>query len=422
MDRTDFIGRAIIMIKQMTYFTLMLFMMPLAQASESYLPARDMVEQALDNYPVYQQARQNIETSRSVADSLRYGPHELTLSSTYTQRQISGLTQLDEYDASLSKGIRLFGKGRLDRKTAALEVEIAENIAEDARHQAALTLKQFWMDWIKAAEIHRINQDYVEIHRKSLAALEKRRALNNASDLDVGLAQSALQTALALQAEAEGNEKLARDILAKTFPEIILPHHAPRLPVPGEPVNMEQWLDLVVSRSHELTIVEKKAEQLGVIARRSGLDRFADPTLGVRLFNEQGGDETGIGVTISVPIGVRQRGAAAAQGRAEAKAAEYNLAYMRREIGIAAMRDVQNVLNAYKTWQMTLSAFESSQFVIEKTRRSYELGGHDYAQLLLAEQQFLASKKAEVDARHNVHNAWLQLKIDAHELWLENVH
>ncbi len=410
------------MMKQVIYFTIMFLMAPFAYAAEGYLPPRDMVEQALDNYPVYQQARQNIETSRSVADALRYGPHELTLSSTYTQRKISGLLELEEYDAGLAKGIRLFGKGRLDRKTAALEIEIAENIAEDARHQAALVLKQLWMDWIKAAEMHRISKDYVEIHRKALAALEKRRALNNASDLDVGLAKSALQTAMALAAEAQGNEALARDVIVRSFPEIIMPHHAPKLPTPDEPVNMQDWVDLVISRSHELTIVEKQAEQFGVIARRSNLDRFADPTLGLRVFNEQGGDETGVGVTISVPIGVRQRGAVAAQGRSKAKAAEYNLAYMRRQIGIAAMRDVQNVLNTYKTWQMTFSALESSRFVIEKTRRSYELGAHDYAQLLLAEQQFLASKKSEAEARHKAHNAWLQLKIDAHELWLENIH
>ncbi len=411
------------MIKKLLFSFSLLSYSTVSFASEvSYLPPPEMVERALDNYPIYQQATQNIETSRAQADSLRMGPHELTLGGSYTRRQISGLGNFGEYDATLSRGLRIRGKARLDREAGQIGVALAENIAEDARHQTALLLKQVWMDWLLTSETQAIRQENVNIHRKALAALEKRRQLNDASDLDVGLARSAMETSLSTLALAQGSEKLAREAITANFPEIIVPPRAPRLPTPDRPENMQKWAQLVLSRSHEITIAEKEAKQLDVQARRSQLDKYADPTIGLRLFHEQGGDETGFGLTVSVPIGVKQRSAVAARDNSKAKAAQYAAAYTRREINLIAQRDVQRVANTYRSWQSAVTALDSSRFVIEKIRRSYELGAHDYTGLLLAEQQYLQSEEAEALTRHNAHNAWLQLRIDAHELWLENVH
>ena len=47
-------------------------------------------------------------------------------------------------------------------------------------------------------------------------------------------------------------------------------------------------------------------------ARRASADRLADPTVGVRVLNDQGGRERALGLVLSIPIGVRQRGARAA--------------------------------------------------------------------------------------------------------------
>ena len=389
---------------------------------DSYLPPHEMVERALDNYPIYQQALQNIKAMRSQAKNLSLGPHELTLGGSYTRREINGLGNFGEYDATISKGLRIRGKARLDKQLGMLGVEIAKNIAEDARHQTALELKRVWLDWLLAAETRAIREDNVDIRRKSLTALEKRRSLNDASDLDVGLAKSALETALSSLAIAQGAEELARTSIVAHFPEIIVPPQPPQLPAPDQPVNMQNWEQLVLSRSHEIIIAEKEAEQLGVQAKRSKLDKYADPTIGLRLFHEQGGDETGIGFNFSIPLGVKQRSAIAARDNSKAKAAQYAAAYKRREFSLVAKRDVQMVFNTYRSWQAALKALKSNSYVIEKTRRSYELGAHNYEDLLIAEQKFLDSKEAEAIARHKAHNAWLQLRIDAHELWLENIH
>ena len=363
-----------------------------------------------------------MQTARAEADGLRYGPHEYNLDAGYTRRFADSFNQFNEYEASISRGVRIRGKARLDRKIGALGIEVAQNVAEDARHRTALLLKDTWMDLLQSAELTNIRQANAEIHRKSLAALEKRRGLNNASDLDVGLARSALEKSLSALSAAQGKEGLARETLLATFPEINLPVRLPVLPAPQQPENMQKWSQLVLARSHEITIFEKQAEQLSVAARRTALDRFADPNIGLRVFQERGGEEAGIGVIVSIPLGGGQRKAAAARDHSRAISAEYAAAFTRREVGLLATRDVQNVVSTYKTWRSAEAALGSSKFVIERIRRSYELGAHDYAQLLLAEQQYLDSKEAEARARHAAHNAWLQLKIDAHELWLENIH
>jgi len=389
---------------------------------ETYLPAAAMVDRALDNYPVYRQATQNIETSRAEAQGLRYGPHELTLQGGYTRRYVDGFGSFGEYDTTLSKGVRIRGKAKLDSETGDLGIEISENIAEDARHQTALLLKQVWMDWLLAAETRAQREESTALFRKALSAIERRRDLSDASDLDVGLARSAVEKAVSELSAAQGEELLAKEMITSMFPEIIPPPRAPKLPAPDRPSDMQNWSQMVVSRSHEVTIAEKQAEQLGVIAQRTKLDKYADPEVGLRLFSERGGEETGFGVQISMPLGVKKRKSLAARDRSKAKAADYAAAFTRREVGMVAIRDVKNVQSAYQTWRAAQTALQSSQYVIEKIRRSYELGAHDYAQLLVAEQQHLESIEAETLARHKAHNAWLQLRIDAHELWLDNIH
>ncbi len=405
-----------------TSMFLFIAMLPVTSVAQNYLPNSEMVDRALDNYPLYKQAQQNIITSRSQANYLRMGTHELTLDGAYTRREINGLGNFGEYEIGLSKGVRIRGKARLDKEIGLLGIDVAENIAEDARHQTALLLRDVWMSWLLAAEMLEIQKANENLHSKSLARIEKRLKLNNASKLELEMARSALETSLAELAIKQGDEQLARQTIIANFPEIILPSKAPKLPDPEMPSNMQKWQDMILSRSHEVTIAKKKAEQLSVQAKRSKLDKYADPVIGLRLFHEQGGDETGLGFSVAMPLGLKQRSALAAKANSEAKSAQYALAYTKREVELTAKQDVLEVLNTFQNWQASVQALNKSKVVIAKMRRSYELGASKYNELLQAEQNHLISKKQEAMARHAAHNAWLKLKIDAHELWLENIH
>ena len=61
--------------------------------------------------------------------------------------------------------------------------------------------------------------------------------------------------------------------------------------------------DLVIERSHEIRAADRDAQRLNVVSRRVREDQIADPTVGVRMFSEQGGLEKGAGVIVSIPLG-----------------------------------------------------------------------------------------------------------------------
>ena len=143
-----------------------------------------------------------------------------------------------------------------------------------------------------------------------------------------------------------------------------------------------------------------------------------DPTVGVRTFNEQGGEETGVGIFISAPLSGARRSAAAEQQSASASAAQARLAMSTREIRAAAQGDVIAATAALEAWRSAALALDAAQKASGRTARAYELGERDLSDRLLADRQTFDARRMELQARADAHRALLKLALDAHELWL----
>ena len=128
-------------------------------AAEPGLPAPETVERVLAEHPSVTAAYARLEAARARAEGLRKGSYEFTVQGSYTRRDVSGGNEFNEYDAQLSRPIRLPGKARLDRAIGALGTEVAENVAEDARHEAALLLAAHWFNWLSASAQAKVLRD-----------------------------------------------------------------------------------------------------------------------------------------------------------------------------------------------------------------------------------------------------------------------
>ena len=159
------------------------------------LPDAAVVGRALDEHPSVVSARARTEAARARADGLRQGAHEFTFSGSYIRRSIDREGKYDEYDAQLSRAIRLPGKGRLDREIGRFGIVAAENLAEDARHQAALLLAGHWFDWLSASAQARVDAAAVANYQRALAAVTRRQQLRDAAQLEVDQARAALAAA-----------------------------------------------------------------------------------------------------------------------------------------------------------------------------------------------------------------------------------
>jgi len=236
-------------------------------APEPGLPAQSDVLQALDTHPSVEAANARTDAARAEANALSRGPHEFTLTTSYLSRTVhdtSGLGngRFDEFDAQVTRPIRLPGKADLDRQIGSQGVTYAQNMAEDTRHQAALRLAQGWWDWLGAAQDARVDHQAAANYEALLASVKRRVALRDASALEEAQVSAALDSARAQSERSRGREAVARARLAAQFPKLPLPSLAPDVPAPQPPSGGLAFLhDKILGRSHELAAAEALARQ-----------------------------------------------------------------------------------------------------------------------------------------------------------------
>lgn len=389
-------------------------------AAQAYLPPADMVDRVLSDDPDVLAGEARIDLSRGEQRRLKSGDHEWTISGTYLRREIDGApVAFDEYDATLSRRFRLPGKGRLDREIGDATLRSAEQSAEDARHQAALVLMDHWMNWLAAAEQVDIARDLSTAYQQELRVVERRAELQDAADIEVELARAASADALAQLAHAEGATHQSQAALTSVFPQLPLPARPPSVDAPTELQDAGEWEARMIERSHEIGYYQAEVERLDAIARRTRADRVPDPELGLTAFSERGGDETGLGVVISIPISGGARSGSALRDASAARIARQRLERTRREIRSIARTDVIAAEAGYAAWLQANRALEASASAIERMRRGFELDALSLSELQVAERRHADVRRAEADARMQANRAWLKLMIDAHDMWLD---
>lgn len=391
-----------------------------ARAQRADLPAIENVNEALDNHPAVAAALARVQAARAARDMLARGTHEVTVTGSYMRRSVDREGGYDEFDATVTRPFRLPGKAALDREAGALGIEIAENQMEDARHQAALMLADLWHEWLTAGSLYRSDMDSVRALDAALAALGRRVALRDASQLELDQASAALAQARAQAGMSRAVREQARVRLAATFPEIPLPQEPPDLAVPELPaLDLEALRALVIERSHEILAADRQAQRLDVIARRIRADRIADPSFGVRLFSERSGMERGAGLVMSIPLGGGYRRSAADQASAEANAARFELASVRRSVMALADADLSNARTRLEAWRSADAAARGAADAARRTERGYQLGQIDLADLLYARRQANDARRSEIEARSGADRALLRLQIDSHVIWID---
>jgi outer membrane protein TolC len=390
-------------------------------AAEPGLPPEEAVAAALVEHPSVIAARARLEAARARAEAIGKGSYEFAMQGSYTRREVSGGAGFDEYDIELSRPIRLPGKARLDRAIGAHGVEAAENLAEDARHEAALLLAGLWFDWLSVSAQAEVDRAAVANYEAALAAITRRREMRDASQLEVDQATAALAEARRTLEQSAGLAALARARLAAQFPWLALPQQAPEVPLPAiAEARLAQLGELVVANSHMIAAATAGSARLAALADRAKADRIADPTIGFRLFSEFGGLERGAGVIVSMPLGGGHRRALAQEAGATAAATRAEEQRVRFTVAETAAADVTEARLRVASWQRAREAVAAQMAALEKLRRGHQLGEIDLADLLLGERMVHDAFRREAEARAEAMRAITKLRIDAHDLWLKD--
>ncbi len=395
------------------------FFLAAPAVAQTALPDPAAVMLALDDHPAVEAGRARLKAAQAEARGRAAGPHEVIASASIIRRRVDQEGEYAEYDASLTRAIRLPGKASLDRKTGMAGVSVADNMADDARHQAAVSLNDLWWDWAGASlELAVLNRSVATLEAASVA-VRRRVALRDASALEADQADNARALARSAAKAAAGRELASRASLAAQFPTLPLPARAPEPPAPElPPEGIDALGVMVVERSHEIGAAVAQADRARLLAERARRDRFADPSIGVRGFSERDGAERGVGLLLSVPLGGAHRRAMAEQSGANALAAEAESLAVRHDLSALASRDVAIASAAYAAWQEAALAAEASASAASKTARGHALGGLDLSDSLYAQRLAQESALAEAVARVAAWRAITRLRIDSHTLWM----
>ncbi len=392
----------------------------LPATAQDYLPPAEMIEAALSSHPDVRAGASRLVGAESEARRLASGPYEWTLNGSGHQRSVRGFGDFNEFDLGLSRGFRLPGKFEIDRRIGEHGVDAAKNAAEDARHQAALQLMTGWMAWLSACERLAIAREQVRVYETELNATEGRFAADDAAEIEVELVRVALAEARAAELRAAGESTRAHASLKAWFPELSLPATPPDISRPERVEALASLRERVVINSHEIGYVDAQAKRAEAVAERARADRTPDPQFGFRAFSERDGEETGLGVTFSIPIGGSAREAAAAEQSALALTARQNSIRVRRAIAEVAETDFVQAQSEFAAWNAAESARADSTRVIERMRAGFGIGETTLPELLMAERRHLDVLLMEANSRAGASTAMLKLRIDAHELWLSD--
>ncbi len=387
--------------------------------AQDFLPPAEIADRVLSSHPEVLAAKARAVGSHGEARRLAEGPYEWTLSGSYQQRSISGMGDFGEYDLGVTRGFRLPGKSDIDSRIGQYGVSAAENAAEDARHQAALLLMGAWLEWLSAREIDAIHDEQLATFERELGAVEQRLSINDAAAIDVEMARAALAEARTAAARSRGQVARTLARLTTLFPDLPLPNTPGPISAPQLPQDLDRLRQAVIENSHEIGYVEDLALRAGAVADQARADRTPDPQLGLRVFSERDGDETGVGVTFSIPIGGGARQAIAYEQQAAASAARQVASSVRRQIAEIAEGDAIQATSEYEAWQSAQLGLDDSTRIVQRLRDGYAIGASSLIDLLTAERRYLSARMLEQEARTRAHFAILKLQIDSHEMWLD---
>jgi outer membrane protein, heavy metal efflux system len=380
------------------------------------LPPLAAVEKTLSNQPMVRAAQAEMRGAQAEHGRLKAGEHEYGLRLSTQRRNVSGGPDYTEWGAAIERGWRLSDKAGLDDRIGTQGVLAAEERIGDARHESARQLLGLWYAARQAGLEAQLWRRQVGLLQSEKIVVELRVQGGDAARLDILQADAALYQASSQAIAAQARERTARAELKARFPELPAPDDSEAKPSAPEG-NQADWLDHTLEHNHELLAVQRMLEKARLQTRRAEADLTPDPTLGLHLASEQGGNDKIIGVSVSIPLPGEARRSQARVQLAQAEAMTEMEAATRRRLAAESAANWQRASAGVDSWQRMEEAAQAVARHADLARRAHELGELGLSETLMAQRAALEAKLTAGLARLAANEAIARLMLDAHRLW-----
>lgn len=380
------------------------------------LPPRAAVEMTLAAQPMVKAAQAEFRGAQAEHSRLKAGEHEFGLRLTTQRRSISGGPDSNEWNAGIERGLRLNGKAGLDDRIGQQEVMAAEERVGDARHESARQLLTLWYAARQAKLEAALWRKQTELLTAQRRIVETRVKRGDAPRLDMFQADAAVAQALSQASAAQARENVALAELQARFPELPAPDDSVVLPNPP-PDDASMWLQRTLAHNHELLAAQRMLDKSRLQLQRAQANRIPDPTLGLHLASEQGGNDKIVGLTLSFPLPGEARRAQTQGQQAQVDAMSEMEAATRRRLAAESSANWQRAVAGVEAWQSLEQAAAAMTSHADLARRAHELGELGLSDALLARRTLLETQLAAGQARLAANEAIARLLLDAHQLW-----
>lgn len=393
----------------------------LAAEATPNLPSSAVVQRVLFANLGIQAASSQVRVEEANKIRLEAGSYEWNVRLGSQQRKSypgAGLDQrFNEWNAALERPLRLPGKAMLDAELGAAGVALAETARGDVRHETSRSLLSLWFVWLRETVSARQWAEHVELLSQQTRAIQRRQQLGDAARLEAVQAEGALAHAQAQLAQAQVREQTAAEALRQRFPGLPM-NTQTRI---AEPVMIAgpqaEWVDAILEHSHELRLARGMTQRAQLAAGRSNRDRVPDPTVGIHVSSERGGEDRIVGAYISIPLPGSARRATSDAALAQADVAAREEMAVAQKVSSEAAVLYQSAVAAFATWQAGRESAERLAQAASMSARAYQLGEGSLNELLtarrLANEASLSARLLQLDALALRY----RLMLDAHRLW-----
>jgi len=318
----------------------------------------------------------------------------------------------------IEKQIRLPNKYQLDQDLAQRGSSIAELKYEDAKHEAAKELLNNWFSYMRSAlQLTRLQQQLAQI-QQYMNMTEQRIRAGDAPRLELMLLSNEYQQVEEKYMQAKAAYYQAQQLLARDYRGHI-PQQWQSDVIQVEPLQytQAQWIERILSASHELELARAQAEQQHMRLKREQLNKTPDPTIGLGYSREQSGVENLIGLSVSVPLSGRQVRVATGMAAAEARKADDEVGRVEKRLRQEAQylsTQMESATVRYQKAQQNLAQLQQQHQLMQK---AFKLGELSLNELLLHAQQLIEARSRVDQARVDYAESFGLLLLNSHQLW-----
>ncbi|MCL2590267.1 MAG: TolC family protein [Betaproteobacteria bacterium] len=385
------------------------------------LPSETAVRDALAQLPELLAVRAGIDYSTAERQRLQSGPYEWSVRGETAQRRTRIDGNFHEYEITIDRPVRWFGKSRKDGELGQQAIVVADAAYADAWHEAGRTLLAAWFELLREERAALRVSEQVTLSGQFLASMQKRVHAGDTPKMELLLAQTEHQRLIAAQQQAEQRVNLARIALEQKYPNLPLPpvsvSAVPLLPdIPGDEENID-WVAHIIADNHELEQAQAQVRQKQLLAERSALERMPDPTVALRYTSERSGEDRIIGVGVSIPLPGEARRAGYAGALAQLDQARQEETRVRNKVEREARQLLAQVIATKKIAATQAQIRDQAQSNAALVMKAYTLGESAFADTLLANRQALEATQAAETAHLDALELHARLLVDAHQIW-----